>query len=356
MRREIQLRLHPAVETAFGRKRKVDQSSCNKDFSCVEGFCPSFVTVHGGKLRKAEAKAKDASSFDSLFAALPTPAIASLDDGWAAIVAGIGGTGVVTIGQILGMAAHIEEKGCGLIDMAGLAQKGGAVLTHLRIAKSPEAITAIRIPPAAPISCSAATSPSRPPRRCFPPSPRTNALHRQHRRDHARRLHPQPGFLLPGRTDEEDDPQIRRRGHDPLLRRRRGARELFANALAANMFMLGYASQLGGLPLSPESVEEAIRLNGEAVDMNIAAFRWGRIAGNDPQAVTAIYRDHHHEAPRAETADEAIERMKAHLTAYQNARYARRFERPSRPFARPKSAQQVLPAPSRSPPPAASAS
>ncbi len=321
------------VETAFGRKRKVDQSSCNKDFSCVEGFCPSFVTVHGGKLRKAEAKAKDASGFDSLFAALPTPAIASLDDGWAAIVAGIGGTGVVTIGQILGMAAHIEEKGCGLIDMAGLAQKGGAVLTHLRIAKTPDAITAIRIPAGRSdlvLGCDLAVSASK---KVLSTVTEDRTLFIANTAE----IMPggftrNPDFSFPAELMKKT---IRKSAGETQTRffdADEAARELFANALAANMFMLGYASQLGGLPLAPDSVEEAIRLNGEAVDMNIAAFRWGRIAGNDPEAVTAIYRDHHHEAPHAETADEAIERMKAHLTAYQNTRYARRFEKAIAPI------------------------
>lgn len=321
------------VETAFGRKRKVDQSSCNKDFSCVDGFCPSFVTVHGGKLRKAEAKAKDASGFDSLFANLPAPAIASLDDGWAAIVAGIGGTGVVTIGQILGMAAHIEEKGCGLIDMAGLAQKGGAVLTHLRIAKTPDAITAIRIPAGRSdlvLGCDLAVSASK---KVLATVTEDKTLFIANTAE----IMPggftrNPDFSFPAELMKKT---IRKSAGEAATRffdADEAARELFANALAANMFMLGYASQLGGLPLSPESVEEAIRLNGEAVEMNIAAFRWGRIAGHDPQVVTAIYRDHHHEAPRAETADEAITRLKAHLTAYQNARYAQRFERALAPI------------------------
>jgi indolepyruvate ferredoxin oxidoreductase len=321
------------VETAFGRKRKVDQSSCNKDFSCVEGFCPSFVTVHGGKLRKAEAKAKDASGFDSLFASLPAPAIASLDDGWAAIVAGIGGTGVVTIGQILGMAAHIEEKGCGLIDMAGLAQKGGAVLTHLRIAKTPEAITAIRIPAGRSdlvLGCDLAVSASK---KVLATVTEDRTLFIANTAE----IMPggftrNPDFSFPAELMKKT---IRKSAGETQTRffdADEAARELFANALAANMFMLGHASQLGGLPLAPDSVEEAIRLNGEAVDMNIAAFRWGRIAGHDPATVTAIYRDHHHEAPRAETADEAIARLKAHLTAYQNARYASRFERALAPI------------------------
>src|SRR5690606_17764385 len=125
------------VETEFGRKRRIDQSSCNKDFSCLNGFCPSFVTVHGGKLRKAEGGAGTADAL----AGVPEPKLFELGShGWSSIIDGIGGTGVVTIGNILGMAAHLEGKGVGLIDMAGLAQKGGAVFSHLRIARSPDEI------------------------------------------------------------------------------------------------------------------------------------------------------------------------------------------------------------------------
>ncbi len=115
------------LETEFGRKRRIDQSSCNKDFSCVNGFCPSFVTVHGAKIRKAEGVAGGTDPLSGV----PAPQLAPLDGGWSGIVDGIGGTGVVTIGAILGMAAHLEDKGCGMIDMAGLAQKGGAVFSHI---------------------------------------------------------------------------------------------------------------------------------------------------------------------------------------------------------------------------------
>ena len=130
------------VETEFGRKRRIDQSSCNKDFSCLNGFCPSFVTVHGGKLRKS---AGIGGSADPI-AGVPDPVPFALSgEGWAAIIDGVGGTGVVTIGAILGMAAHLEGKGCGMIDMAGLAQKGGAVFSHVRIARTPEEVSAIRV-------------------------------------------------------------------------------------------------------------------------------------------------------------------------------------------------------------------
>ncbi|HXU53338.1 MAG TPA: indolepyruvate ferredoxin oxidoreductase family protein, partial [Casimicrobiaceae bacterium] len=131
------------VETEFGRKRAIDQSSCNKDFSCVKGFCPSFVTVHGGKLRKRKAAGKGAG--DS-FAALPEPMLPSTSEPYGILITGVGGTGVVTIGALLGMAAHLEGKGCSALDMTGLAQKGGAVFTHVRIAGKPEDIHAVRIP------------------------------------------------------------------------------------------------------------------------------------------------------------------------------------------------------------------
>src|SRR6185437_8902603 len=129
------------VETEFGRKRAIDQSSCNKDFSCVEGFCPSFVTVHGGSLRKHQAPGGHEE-----IPPLPEPALPDLAQPYDILVAGIGGTGVVTIGALLGMAAHLEQKGCSVLDMTGLAQKGGAVLSHIRIAAAPEAIHASRIP------------------------------------------------------------------------------------------------------------------------------------------------------------------------------------------------------------------
>ena len=135
MRRQIELRGGQPVETPFGRKRQIDQSACNKDYSCLKGFCPSFVTVEGGELIKGvEAKAlpREAS-----FAVVPEPQLPDLARPWSILVTGIGGTGVITIGHILGMAAHIEDKGSAMIDMVGLSQKNGAVVTHLKIARSP---------------------------------------------------------------------------------------------------------------------------------------------------------------------------------------------------------------------------
>src|SRR5690606_12489904 len=132
------------VETEFGRKRAIDPSSCNKDFSCLKGFCPSFVTIHGGRPRKR--KAGTAGQEDGAFAAtLPTPALPVTAEPYGILITGVGGTGVVTIGALLGMAAHLEGKGCSVLDMTGLAQKGGAVFSHVRIADRPEDIHAVRI-------------------------------------------------------------------------------------------------------------------------------------------------------------------------------------------------------------------
>src|SRR5258708_7083643 len=135
------------LETAFGRKRQIDQSSCNKDFSCLNGFCPSFVTIEGGKLRKPKPVAAQSKSEPEIV--MPEPAIAGLDRSYNILVTGIGGTGVVTIGALLGMAAHLEGKTCTVMDQTGLAQKGGAVVSHIRIARDAAQLGAVRLPTAA---------------------------------------------------------------------------------------------------------------------------------------------------------------------------------------------------------------
>ena len=135
------------VETEFGRKRTINQSSCNKDYSCLEGYCPSFASVIGGKIRKIEAKGIEAGEgADSLFADLPDAPVAPLDQPFNIFVAGIGGTGVITIGALVGMAAHLEGKGVSLLDVTGLAQKNGAVASHVRVARTPEELHSTRIP------------------------------------------------------------------------------------------------------------------------------------------------------------------------------------------------------------------
>ena len=311
------------VETEFGRKRRIDQSSCNKDFSCVNGFCPSFVTVHGAVLRKAPNLAGNAEPLKGV----PSPEPFTLGpQGWSAIIDGVGGTGVITIGAILGMAAHVEGKGSGMIDMTGLAQKGGAVFTHLRIARTPDDIHAIRVSAGKAdliLGCDLVVSGSR---------KVLAAVRERHTTFVANTAEIMPGdftrvadFSLP---TERLKRAIRKAAGDDrahFVDATRAASVLFGNSIGANMFMLGFALQRGAVPLSAEAIERAIRLNGEAVPMNVAAFRWGRRAAHDPAVAAQLAQGTKAETRPAQTVDEVIARRAAFLKAYQNSAYARRY-------------------------------
>jgi indolepyruvate ferredoxin oxidoreductase len=313
------------LATEWGRKRTIDQSSCNKDYSCVKGFCPSFVTVHGAKLKKGEGIAEPAH-----WPALPSPNVPLINHPYGIIVTGIGGTGIVTIGAIVGMAAHLEGKGVGIIDMAGLAQKGGAVYSHIRIANSADDIHAIRVAAAGAdlvLGGDIVVVGSKKVLSAIKPG--------------NTRMIVNTAEFLPGDFTRNADFSLpteklkraivgtagRERSH--FIDATRLATALLGNSIGANMFMLGYAYQNGGLPLSAEAVEKAIEMNGEAVAMNLAAFRYGRRAAVDPAAVESLI------APRpaeendslrlSQSFDETVERRVAFLTAYQSARYARQY-------------------------------
>ena len=314
------------VETEFGRKRRIDQSSCNKDFSCVNGFCPSFVTVHGAKIRKGEGIAGASDPLHGVAEPVPFP----IDNGWSAIIDGVGGTGVVTIGAVLGMAAHLEGKGCGMIDMAGLAQKGGAVFSHLRIAKSPDDIHAIRVSAGKAdlvLGCDLVVSGAK---------KVLAAVRHGHTIFVANTAEIMPGdfarsadFSLPAERLKKAirDAAGDERAH--FVDATQTAAALFGSSLGANMFMLGFAFQHGGLPLTSEAVEKAIELNGQAVAMNIAAFRWGRRAAHEPEFVRGLIAGQAADAaaPIAQTLDEIMARRVDFLTAYQSRRYARHYQR-----------------------------
>ncbi|HEY6630590.1 MAG TPA: indolepyruvate ferredoxin oxidoreductase family protein [Rhizobiaceae bacterium] len=313
------------VETEFGRKRRIDQSSCNKDFSCLNGFCPSFVTVHGARVRKVEGVAGKADPL----AGVPTPPEFPLDsDGWAAIIDGVGGTGVVTVGAILGMAAHLEGKGCGMIDMAGLAQKGGSVFSHVRIAKTPEDIHAIRVSAGKAdliLGCDLVVSGAR---------KVLAAVRENHTIFLANTAEIMPGefarsadYSLPVERLKQAIRKAAGEEKSHFFDATRAASVLFGNSLGANMFMLGFAFQHGGLPLSAEAVEKAIGLNGEAVPMNIAAFRWGRRAAHEPDFVRGLVTQSEGTGlePSARSVDDVIARRAEFLAAYQDAAYARRY-------------------------------
>lgn len=314
------------LDTEFGRKRKIDQSSCNKDFSCVNGFCPSFVTVSGARIKKAETR----PMLEAKGAALPEPQRRQIspERPFGILVNGVGGTGVVTIGAILGMAAHIEGLGCGMIDMAGLAQKGGAVFSHVKLATTPEGIHAIRVAAGEAdlvLGCDLVVSGSK----------KVLASVRQGETA----LVINTAEVYPGDFARNADYSI------PSARIRQAletsgaqathfldagamATALLGTSIAANMFMLGYAWQQGYVPLAAASIERAITLNGEAVAMNLAAFTWGRKAAYEPEAVTeAVAGAMPPSAARHISAnlDEMIARRTAFLSAYQNKAYGAHY-------------------------------
>jgi indolepyruvate ferredoxin oxidoreductase len=316
------------VETEFGRKRQIDQSTCNKDFSCVKGFCPSFVTVHGAKVKKrvADTVSTEGRSFEPL----PEPAIPAIDKTFNIIVTGVGGTGVVTIGAILGMAAHLEGKGLGMIDMAGLAQKGGAVYSHVRLANSQDDIHAIRVTAGAAnlvLGCDLVVTGTK----------KVLAAVKQGQTA----LVVNTAEVMPGDFTRNADFSLPAERIKRAITAAAGpdgvsfidataiATALLGNAIAANMFMLGFAYQTGRVPLSGGAIEKAIELNGEAVQMNLAAFAWGRRAAAEPGLIAELTGSAKEPTPSrhlSTTLDEVIERRVAFLTDYQSARYARRYK------------------------------
>ena len=312
------------LETEWGRKRTIDQSSCNKDYSCLNGFCPSFVTVHGARLKAGQVTAEP-----DTWRALPAPTVPLINHPYSIIVTGIGGTGVVTIGGILGMAAHLEGKGVGVIDMAGLAQKGGAVYSHIRIANKPEDIHAIRVAAGGAdlvIGGDVVVAGTKKVLSAFKPG--TNVV--------INSFEYMPGDFTRNADFSLPLERIKRAiataaGHDlrHVLNATKIATELLGKSIGGNMLMIGYCYQIGALPLSAESIEKAIELNGEEVAMNLAAFRYGRRAAADPAAINALIK------PKPEAVNDAltlsqsfaetVDRRIEFLTAYQNAAYARRY-------------------------------
>ena len=311
------------VDTEFGRKRKIDQSSCNKDFSCLKGFCPSFVTVEGGELVKgAGGVAADPAKVP--FPVLSEPELPSLAKPWSILVTGIGGTGVVTIGHILGMAAHIEDKAAALIDMVGISQKNGAVVTHLKLAARPEDIAAVRVARGHAdliLGCDLVTSASE---RILAAASRgkTMAVVNSHETMPAHFTHDANFDVQSGALTLRIAAAVRQGGLVTIDASDIATR-LLGDAIAANLFTLGLAWQKGLVPISRAAIEEAVRLNGVAVKLNLAAFEWGRRAAVDPDAVRAVIGAKTETKP--ETLDEIVVRRVAFLTAYQDAAYAESY-------------------------------
>ena len=324
------------LETEFGRKRAIDQSSCNKDYSCVNGFCPSFVTVHGGSLRKPAGRGGEVD-----LSGVPLPALPALDQPWNILVTGIGGTGVVTIGALVGMAAHLEGKGTSVLDQTGLAQKGGAVTTHVRIAQRPEDIHAVRIAAGEAdlvLGCDMVVvndywslSKIR--------ADRSNVVLNSYE-------------AMPGTFTRQPDMQFPAEAIVAAVATALGGRRpdlvdgsqlataLLGDAIGANLFMLGYAWQKGWVPVGLDALMRAVELNGAAVAMNKTAFAWGRLAAYAPARVAAAARAGASTASSAGASvhslplddlrlsrdpGELISRRIEQLTAWQNAAYAGRY-------------------------------
>ncbi len=313
------------LDTEFGRKRTIDQSSCNKDFSCVKGFCPSFVTVHGAEPKKGRAMAVEAD-----ISGLPEPVIPTIEHTYNVLIEGVGGTGIVTVGAILGMACHLEKKGVGLIDMAGLAQKGGEVFSHMRIARVPEDIHSIRVHAGSAdlvLSGDIVIAGGKKSLAGMKPTTKVvvntvETLPGQFTRD--------ANFSLPSERLKRAIISHASRETTHLVDAQRLATALMGNSIATNLFLVGYAWQIGGLPLSSASIERAIELNGEAVKMNITAFRWGRLCAHDRAAVEKLVAPV--TAPSgverlSSSLEEIIARRVEQLTRYQNAAYAERYRR-----------------------------
>ncbi|MDH6147561.1 MULTISPECIES: indolepyruvate ferredoxin oxidoreductase family protein [Paraburkholderia] len=317
------------LETPLGTKRKINQSSCNKDFSCVKGFCPSFVVARGAQLRRPGARAgQNAASPD--FDALPQPILPDLARPYGVLVTGVGGTGVVTIGGLIGMSAHLEGKGVSVLDMAGLAQKGGAVLSHVQLAASPEVLHATRIgvgDARLVVGCDAIVSAaadvlSRVGRGT------TRAAINSGATPTAEFIH-NPGWRFPG-TQIESDLRDAMGDDCAFVDANALALALLGDTIYANPLLLGFVWQKGWLPLALSSLMRAIELNGVAVAKNQQAFNWGRyVAQHGAKAVEAMLRTNVEKpSPRAvvvrmpESLDRLIASRETMLTAYQNAAYA----------------------------------
>ena len=312
------------LETELGRKRAIDQSACNKDFSCVEGFCPSFVTVHGGRLRKGAGVSRDGDAPS----ALPEPSLPVLDRPYEIIVTGVGGTGVITIGALLGMAAHLESKGCSVLDQTGLAQKGGAVVSHVRIAARPGDITTTRIANGAAdlvLGCDVVVTAGADTRATMRSGRTAVVVNTQE--------------TMTGEFTRDADLVFPADALMHGIERAAGARQvdrvdatriaaaLTGDTITTNMFMLGYAWQKGRIPLSATAIKRAIEINGVAAESNLSAFDWGRRTAADRDAVVRRAGLGVEVAPPRppEDLEAIVERRAAFLVDYQDEARAARY-------------------------------
>jgi indolepyruvate ferredoxin oxidoreductase len=317
------------LETEFGRKRTIDQSSCNKDYSCVKGFCPSFVTVEGGSLKKSKTGVGKKNQADD-FGAIPEPVLPNCDAPYNILINGIGGTGVITVGALMGMAAHLEGKGASVLDMTGMSQKNGSVTSHVRIAQTPQAIRAARIATGEAdliLGCDMLTAGAQDAISKMRPGRTTAVIN----------LHQQPPGTFAKNADwQYPEQEVKAlinesvdasgNGGADFIDATKLATALMGDSIAANLFMLGYAFQKGRIPLSEQALLRAIELNGVGIESNKKSFLWGRRAAVDLKRVEAIAIPAKAivvQMPKS--LDKLIETRVAFLTDYQDAAYAERY-------------------------------
>ena len=314
------------VETEYGRKRQINQSLCNKDFSCLKGFCPSFVTVHGADLVKTSTQ-----EGNEIFDDLPSPQIPQIDQDYNIMVTGIGGTGVLTIGALIGMAAHLEGKRTAILDQAGLAQKGGEVLSHVRISNDQEKLRTAHIIAGGAdllLACDKVSAVGKGAHETLNPQ-KTQAVINTH-------YTPVADFVINNNLDFHEK-QI----HENLIKATHNdfrfmveatsiAGALIGDEIATNILMLGYAWQKGLIPLHKEAVFKAIELNGVAVKANKRAFEFGRLAAHDPEKILKMVQDVKGE-DMGEQISQDLEAMAAkradYLTRYQNNKLAAKYKK-----------------------------
>ncbi len=312
------------VETHFGRKRRINQNSCNKDYSCVNGFCPSFVTVEGGQLKKAK---KEQRGDLAAMPPLPEPSLPVNEEAWGIVVGGVGGTGVITIGQLLGMAAHLEGKGVVTQDAGGLAQKGGATWSHIQIANRQSSIYTTKVDTAKAdlvIACDAIVGASK----------TTLAVMHKGRSYVALNTHDtptasfvkDPNWRSPaGHCETAVSTSV---GADAVgaLDAEEAAQQLLGDSIYTNPLLLGYAWQKGRIPLNRASLLRSMELNGVQVDNNKAAFEWGRHLAHDGERVAALYRAQQViQFVKKPSLDEMLKTRADFLTSYQNEAYAQSY-------------------------------
>jgi indolepyruvate ferredoxin oxidoreductase len=316
------------LDTEFGRKRQIDQSSCNKDYTCADGFCPSFVSVIGGRPRRSV----DRRLMPANLTQLPEPVRPELGGGrpYKILVTGVGGTGVATIGALLTMAAHLEGLGCAAVDQFGMAQKGGPVTSHVQIAQKPEDIKAVRLTAGAAdllLACDKLVAGGEVAMDAIRPQG-TRVLVNTHEAITGQFIR-DPDLVFPSAELAERLTAAAGRDHIEFIDATRIATALMGDSIAANLFLLGYAWQQGLIPLSAEAIGRAIELNGIAVETNKETFTWGRRAVVDPSIVDRFTQPTTLESSLKPSANigETIDRRFDQLRAYQSRRYARRYRR-----------------------------